>query len=235
MTDYFSSKKYQDSKERIKKAFNFEIEDFSQVPLVLQTNSYWLTGHDPDEIPDDYFDNPASMLKFQEEGIAQHLRRIAGELREDLPKNRAVVVCAKGIEKATGKLMGEVVHEALPQALLAVLSGPSFAADVARGLPASVTLACEDEATGRAIPAEPYHDAVKEGLAVDLSDKFVVHWSKNRPDDAYLAVKHRGTWFYIDDGDFHSKFFFAGLYDLFNIEVIPPSDSQGPILTIPVN
>ena len=82
---------------------------------------------------------------------AQHLRRIAGELSEYLPEGRAVVVCAKGIEKATGKLMGEVVHEALPQALLAVLSGPSFAADVARGLPAAVTLASEDEATGRAL------------------------------------------------------------------------------------
>jgi uroporphyrinogen-III decarboxylase len=76
MSEYFSSKKYKDSKERIEKAFNFEIDDFSQVPLVLQTNSYWLTGHDPDEIPDDYFDNPASMLKFQEEGIEEHLDKI---------------------------------------------------------------------------------------------------------------------------------------------------------------
>ncbi len=82
---------------------------------------------------------------------AQHLRRIAGELREYLAEGRAVVVCAKGIEKTTGKLMGEVVDEALPQALLAVLSGPSFAADVARGLPAAATLACQDEATGRAL------------------------------------------------------------------------------------
>ncbi len=82
---------------------------------------------------------------------AQHLRRIAGELREYLPEGRAVVVCAKGIEKTTGKLMGEVVHEALRQVLLAVLSGPSFAADVARGLPAAVTLACRDEEKGRAL------------------------------------------------------------------------------------
>jgi glycerol-3-phosphate dehydrogenase (NAD(P)+) len=82
---------------------------------------------------------------------AQHLRRIASELFEHLPEGRAVVVCAKGIEQATGKLMGDVVREVLPQALLAVLSGPSFAADVARGLPAAVTLACLDEAAGRGL------------------------------------------------------------------------------------
>lgn len=82
---------------------------------------------------------------------AQHLRRIAGELGQDLPDGRPVVVCAKGIEQATGRLMGEVVAEALPSALHAVLSGPSFAADVARGLPAAVTLACADETAGRAL------------------------------------------------------------------------------------
>ncbi len=82
---------------------------------------------------------------------AQHLRRIASELADHLPKGRPVVVCAKGIEQATGRLMGEVVSEVLPNALKAVLSGPSFAADVARGLPAAVTLACEDEAAARAL------------------------------------------------------------------------------------
>jgi glycerol-3-phosphate dehydrogenase (NAD(P)+) len=45
--------------------------------------------------------------------------------------------------------MGAVLAESLPQATLAVLSGPSFAADVARGLPAALTIACRDEAMGR--------------------------------------------------------------------------------------
>ncbi len=80
---------------------------------------------------------------------AQHLRRIAGELASQIPERKPVVVCAKGIEQATGKLMGAVAHEALPQAAHAVLSGPSFAADVARGLPAAVTLASRDETLGR--------------------------------------------------------------------------------------
>lgn len=76
MNDYLNSTKHKESKERIRAAFNFEIDDFREVPLILQTNSYWLTGHDPKEIPDDYFNNPSSMLHFQEEGIKKHLEMI---------------------------------------------------------------------------------------------------------------------------------------------------------------
>jgi glycerol-3-phosphate dehydrogenase (NAD(P)+) len=82
---------------------------------------------------------------------AQHLRRISNELKPHVPDGRPVVVCAKGIEQSTGKLMGEIVAEVMPGALHADLSGPSFAADVARGLPAAVTLACQDEDAGRAL------------------------------------------------------------------------------------
>jgi glycerol-3-phosphate dehydrogenase (NAD(P)+) len=79
---------------------------------------------------------------------AQHVRTIAGQLAPHLPNGKPVVMCAKGLEQATGKLMGEVMAEALPAATQAVLSGPSFAADVARGLPAAVTIATADEALG---------------------------------------------------------------------------------------
>ena len=54
----------------------------------------------------------------------------------------------EGPGAGSGKLLGEVVSEVLPQARLAVLSGPSFAADVVRGLPAALTLACADEQLG---------------------------------------------------------------------------------------
>jgi len=73
---YFNSSRYRSSIERIKKAFNFEIDNFSEVPLVIQSNSYWLTGHDPEEIPDDYFNNPQSMLQFQERGNEEHIEKI---------------------------------------------------------------------------------------------------------------------------------------------------------------
>ena len=76
MNEYFSSSRYKESKEKIRRAFSFEIDDFREVPLILQTNSYWLTGHDPEEIPDDYFDDPQSMLHFQEEGIKEHIENV---------------------------------------------------------------------------------------------------------------------------------------------------------------
>ena len=80
---------------------------------------------------------------------AQHVRAVAAELARHLTPAKPVVICAKGLEQATGKLMGTVLAEALPAATQAVLSGPSFAADVARGLPAALTLATADEAVGQ--------------------------------------------------------------------------------------
>ncbi len=76
MSDYFDSDKFKKSSERVKKAFNYEIDDFREVPLIIQTNSYWLTGHDPDDIPDDYYENPASMMNFQIKGIEEHLEKV---------------------------------------------------------------------------------------------------------------------------------------------------------------
>src|SRR5262245_10288364 len=84
---------------------------------------------------------------------AQHVRAVASELARHLPANRPVVICAKGLERATSKLLGEVLAETLPRATQAVLSGPSFAADVARGLPAALSLASLDEGLGRALAA----------------------------------------------------------------------------------
>ena len=61
----------------------------------------------------------------------------------------ALVLCAKGIEAGTGRLVGEVARAAHPRAAIAVLSGPTFAHEVAAGLPTAVTLACEDAALGQ--------------------------------------------------------------------------------------
>jgi len=56
-----------------------------------------------------------------------------------------LVLCAKGIEAGSRLLVGEVAHQAAPDAPIAVLSGPTFAHEVAAGKPTAVTLACEDE------------------------------------------------------------------------------------------
>jgi glycerol-3-phosphate dehydrogenase (NAD(P)+) len=80
---------------------------------------------------------------------AQHARALTRELAPGVRPGQPLIVCAKGIEQATGKLLGEVVAETVPDMALAVLSGPSFAADVARGLPAALTIACRDERLGK--------------------------------------------------------------------------------------
>jgi glycerol-3-phosphate dehydrogenase (NAD(P)+) len=84
---------------------------------------------------------------------AQHLREIAAVLAPSLRSGAAVGICAKGVEAATGALMSEVAAALLPGATLAILSGPTFAGEVARGLPTAVTLATADPAVGRAIIA----------------------------------------------------------------------------------
>lgn len=80
---------------------------------------------------------------------AQYVRAVAGELKGSVRPDQTIVICAKGIEQATGQQMGGVLAEVLPETSRAVLSGPSFAADVARELPTALTIACADEAMGR--------------------------------------------------------------------------------------
>jgi glycerol-3-phosphate dehydrogenase (NAD(P)+) len=80
---------------------------------------------------------------------AQHVRAIARQLRPALRPGQPIVLCAKGIEQSSGRMLGDVLAEVLPEQTLAVLSGPSFAADVARGLPAALTIACQREEIGR--------------------------------------------------------------------------------------
>jgi glycerol-3-phosphate dehydrogenase (NAD(P)+) len=84
---------------------------------------------------------------------AQHLRAIAAALAPSLRPGAAVVICAKGVEEETGALMSEVAAALMPGATLAILSGPTFAGEVARGLPTAVTLATADQVVGRAIIA----------------------------------------------------------------------------------
>jgi glycerol-3-phosphate dehydrogenase (NAD(P)+) len=82
---------------------------------------------------------------------AQHTRALAQELEGLLPAAVPVVICAKGIEASTGKLMPEAVREAMPARAICMLSGPTFAEEVARGLPTAVTLASPDRALGEAL------------------------------------------------------------------------------------
>ncbi len=82
---------------------------------------------------------------------SQFVRATARELAQHLPPGKPVAICAKGFEEQTSAFLSEVVRQELPQSPLAVLSGPSFAAEVARGLPVALTLACEDRELGEAL------------------------------------------------------------------------------------
>jgi glycerol-3-phosphate dehydrogenase (NAD(P)+) len=99
---------------------------------------------------------------------AQHLRStlvaFAPYARPGLP----ILLCAKGVEQGTLKLMTQVLAEALPGASAAVLSGPSFAGEVARGLPTAVTLACPDEELGRTLAEAIANPLFRPYLANDM-------------------------------------------------------------------
>jgi len=75
---------------------------------------------------------------------AQFARSTAEAVAPHMAKAVPLVICSKGIEQTTGKLLSEAIAETAPALTTAVLSGPTFANEVARGLPTAVTLACED-------------------------------------------------------------------------------------------
>jgi len=82
---------------------------------------------------------------------SQFLRAVATSMRPHLKSGTPVVLCAKGIEHDTLALMTEAAQAALPDSPIAVLSGPTFAREVAQGLPTAVTLACADTTLGQSL------------------------------------------------------------------------------------
>jgi glycerol-3-phosphate dehydrogenase (NAD(P)+) len=112
---------------------------------------------------------------------AQHLREAVATLAPHLKKATPVIATAKGIERGTHKFMTEVIAEAAPDATPAILSGPSFADDVARGLPTAVTLAAKDEKLAAALVQalgsstfRPYHTSDIRGVEIGGAAKNVL-------------------------------------------------------------
>ncbi|CAN5302537.1 NAD(P)H-dependent glycerol-3-phosphate dehydrogenase [soil metagenome] len=96
---------------------------------------------------------------------AQHLRSVLASANVG---NRPLILCCKGIEAGTGLLMSEAAQAVCPDAPVAVLSGPTFAHEVGRGLPTAVTLACEDKALGERIAARMKRPAFRPYLSNDV-------------------------------------------------------------------
>ncbi|WP_257167682.1 NAD(P)H-dependent glycerol-3-phosphate dehydrogenase [Bradyrhizobium sp. SRS-191] len=112
---------------------------------------------------------------------AQHLRGAVMHLAPLLAHGTPLVACAKGIEHGTHKFMTEVIAEAAPNATPAILSGPSFADDVARGLPTAVTLAAPDETLAADLVQalgsptfRPYHSTDVRGVEIGGAAKNVL-------------------------------------------------------------
>jgi len=111
----------------------------------------------------------------------QNLREAVAALAPHLARATPVVACAKGIERGTHKFMTEVIAETARDAMPAILSGPSFALDVARGLPTAVTLAAKDEALAGALVQalgsptfRPYHTTDVRGVEIGGAAKNVL-------------------------------------------------------------
>jgi glycerol-3-phosphate dehydrogenase (NAD(P)+) len=112
---------------------------------------------------------------------AQNLRSTITGLAKTMPSGTPVVTCAKGIERATRRFMTEIIAECAPQAVPAILSGPSFAVDVARGLPTAVTLAAADDEIAQMLARSlgsaafrPYHSTDVRGVEIGGAAKNVL-------------------------------------------------------------
>jgi glycerol-3-phosphate dehydrogenase (NAD(P)+) len=112
---------------------------------------------------------------------AQAVRSVVSCLTSSIKKNMPLIACAKGIEHGTHKFMTEIIAECAPNALPAILSGPSFAADVARGLPTAVTIAATDAKVAldlaHALNAgtfRPYHSTDVRGVELGGATKNVL-------------------------------------------------------------
>jgi glycerol-3-phosphate dehydrogenase (NAD(P)+) len=112
---------------------------------------------------------------------AQSMRGVAQELAPHIRSGVPIVTCAKGIERGTRRFVTEILAEAIPACVPAILSGPSFAADVARGFPTAVTVAAADAGVAAALAEalrsqtfRVYHSADVRGVEIGGAAKNVL-------------------------------------------------------------
>ncbi|HEY7297410.1 MAG TPA: NAD(P)H-dependent glycerol-3-phosphate dehydrogenase [Xanthobacteraceae bacterium] len=123
---------------------------------------------------------------------SQQLRSAAVALVPSLRTGTPIVACAKGIEQGSRKFMTEVIAESAPRAVPAILSGPSFASDVARGMPTAVTLAAEDENLAAALAAALGSTALRPYRTTDVRGVEIGGAAKNVFGIAAGIVSGRG-------------------------------------------
>lgn len=99
---------------------------------------------------------------------AQHLRATCKQLSGRIPHTIPLILCCKGVEAETGLLMHEVAAAAMPGHSIAVLSGPTFAAEIVRGLPAAVCIAAKDETLARTLAENIGHKNFRPYSSTDV-------------------------------------------------------------------
>lgn len=82
---------------------------------------------------------------------AQHLRTTLETIKDHLRDDQPIIIGSKGIEKNTGYLLSEVADEVIPGKKVGVLTGPTFASEIGRGLPCAVTIAIKDKDAGEMV------------------------------------------------------------------------------------
>src|SRR3989442_3443720 len=132
---------------------------------------------------------------------AQNLREAVAALAPHLAATKPVIACAKGIERGTHKFMTEVIAETAINAIPAILSGPRFAEDVARGLPTAVTLAAKDETLASALVQalgsstfRPYHTTDVRGVEIGGAAKNVLAIAAGIVEGRKLGASALAAW-----------------------------------------
>lgn len=99
---------------------------------------------------------------------AQTISAVADKIKNHIDPTVNLVLCAKGIDQETGKLPSQIISKTLPKANISALSGPSFAKDIAKGLPTAITIASNDISNAQALAAKISDPAFRLYASDDL-------------------------------------------------------------------
>lgn len=137
---------------------------------------------------------------------AQHMRTTLQAIKDDVSQGNTLVICSKGIELETGKLLTTVAEEELPNTPVAVLTGPTFAREIASGMPGAVTIGVKDEDLGKELQKalgvkgfRPYISEDIVGVQLGGAIKNVIAiacgvvYGRNMGDSARAALLTRGV------------------------------------------
>lgn len=122
---------------------------------------------------------------------AQHVRTTL-EAMQDTLANKPFILCAKGIEIESGDLLADVAKQVIPKAKVGILSGPTFASEISRGLPCAVTIAIEDKQVGAEVVEALGSRTLRTYLTDDLTGAQIGGAVKNVIAIASGVVQGRG-------------------------------------------